>query len=123
MRVMDSANPSPGQGWRHSERQSLEARANADGLIALAFVHHLAIGRNVPLDQVVDWLVGLAPSGVIEFVEKSDSTVQRMLALRDDVFPDYDKDHFVEALTSRADIVKEETISAEGRCLFWYARK
>lgn len=119
---MDAANPSPGQGWRQAERQGLTARANADGLIALAFIHHLAIGRNVPLPQILEWLVGLAPSGVIEFVEKTDTTVQRMLAMREDIFDNYSKDAFVAGLTRCARIVKEQPVSVEGRTLFWYER-
>ena len=50
--------------------------------------NHLAIGRNIPLPQVVAWLCGLAPRGVIEFVRKDDPTVQQMLSLREDIFPD-----------------------------------
>ena len=35
----------------------------ADALLALAFIRHIAIGRNVPLDMAVDWLVSLARRG------------------------------------------------------------
>ena len=86
---LDAANPSPDQGWMQSERPGFAARTNADALIALAFEHHLAIGRNIPLPQVVSWLTSLAPTGVIEFVEKSDPTIQRMLALREDILHGY----------------------------------
>lgn len=119
---LDAANPSPDQGWRQQERAGFARRARADAVIALAFEHHIAIGRNVPLDQVVDWLTGLAPCGVIEFVQKHDSTVQQMLALREDVFAGYSEQAFVAAIGKRARIVRRETISAEGRCLFWYDR-
>src|SRR3546814_20200171 len=82
-----------------------------------------SIGRNLPLDQVVDWLIGLAPSGVIEFVQKTDSTVQQMLALREDIFAGYTEPAFTAAIEKRARIVRSETISGEGRCLFWYDRR
>ncbi|MGH8563175.1 MAG: class I SAM-dependent methyltransferase [Gammaproteobacteria bacterium] len=49
----DGANPSPAQGWNTVERMGLADRARADALLALAFEHHLAIGRNVPLEDVV----------------------------------------------------------------------
>jgi hypothetical protein len=90
--------------------------------MALAFEHHLAIGRNVPLDQVVDWITGLAPRGVIEFVQKDDPTVQRMLALREDIFREYTAEAFTALVARRARIVKRQTISAAGRVLFWYER-
>jgi len=95
---LDAANPSPDQGWNELERKGLQARAPADALIALAFAHHLAIGRNIPLPQVVAWLCGLAPKGVIEFVRKDDPTVQQMLSLREDIFPDYTEEAFATAL-------------------------
>jgi ribosomal protein L11 methylase PrmA len=119
---LDAANPSPNQGWMQSERPGLAARTNADALIALAFEHHLAIGRNIPLAQVVRWLTSLAPTGVIEFVEKSDPTIQRMLALREDIFPAYTAAEFEAELGRNARIVKSETISASGRRLYLYDR-
>ncbi|MEM8950375.1 MAG: class I SAM-dependent methyltransferase [Pseudomonadota bacterium] len=118
---LDAANPSPAQGWRQAERPGLADRAPADGLLALAFIHHLAIARNIPLDQLLDWLTGLAPRGVIEFVPKNDPTVQRMLALRDDVFSDYDVSTFADLLNERATIVRRDVVSAAGRELFWYS--
>ncbi|HEY9549729.1 MAG TPA: class I SAM-dependent methyltransferase [Kiloniellaceae bacterium] len=120
---LDAANPSPDQGWRQQERAGFAGRMRADAIVALAFEHHLAIGRNLPLDQVVDWLIGLAPSGVIEFVQKTDSTVQQMLALREDIFAGYTEPAFTAAIEKRARIVRSETISGEGRCLFWYDRR
>jgi len=120
---LDAANPSPAQGWRQAERPGLSDRAPAEGLLALAFIHHLAIARNIPLDQLIVWLTGLAPSGVIEFVPKSDPTVQRMLALRDDIFSDYDVDRFADLLSERARIVKREVVSSSGREIFWYSTR
>ncbi len=59
----DAANPSPNQGWQEQERYGLRARASADAILALAFIHHLAISRNVPLDQLLDWLIRFGASG------------------------------------------------------------
>lgn len=119
----DSANASPGQGWKHIERQSLEQRTDGiDAVLALAFEHHLAIGRNIPLPGVVQWITSLAPRGVVEFVPKEDPTVQKMLALRDDIFPDYSVDTFIHLLEQQARIVKSQEISASGRRMFWFDR-
>jgi ribosomal protein L11 methylase PrmA len=120
---LDAANPSPDQGWQQTERAGFGRRAKADAVLALAFEHHLAIGRNVPLDQTVAWLTGLAPRGVIEFVPKADPTVNRMLALREDIFSDYDEAAFTQCLTGAARIVRSEIVSAHGRRLFWYDRR
>ena len=119
---LDAANPSPDQGWRQRERKGLSRRDRPDALAALAFEHHLAIGRSVPLVDLVGWLTGLADQGVIEFVEKSDPRVQRMLALREDIFEDYDRHVFEAALRARARIVAAETMSSGRRILYWYER-
>jgi ribosomal protein L11 methylase PrmA len=118
----DAANPSPDQGWKQAERRGIQGRGDADGLLALAFEHHLVIGRNVPLDQTIAWLTGLAPRGVIEFVPKNDPTVQRMLALREDIFDGYCVEAFTAALGATARIVREASIVDSGRRLFWYDR-
>ena len=120
--VVDAANPSPAQGWRSAERKSFAERATFDAVIALAVEHHLAIGRNVPLDQVVDWLVRLAPRGVVEFVPKDDPTIQRMLALRDDVFDQYTPERFEALLVRGARIVRKDLVSSTGRTLYWFDR-
>jgi ribosomal protein L11 methylase PrmA len=120
--VLDAANPSPSQGWAETERKGLTARASADAVLALAFVHHLAIGRNVPLDQLVGWLIDLAPTGVIEFVPKADPMLQHMLRLREDIFDDYSEEHFTAAVAARARIVRSVVVSASGRRLVWFDR-
>lgn len=120
---LDAANPSPDQGWAQSERMGYSSREAPDAIIALAVVHHLAIGKNIPLDQVVDWLVGLSPSGVIEFVPKSDPMVQELLRLREDVFADYNEESFLKSLQSRAHVTKTDTISVSGRRLFCFERR
>jgi ribosomal protein L11 methylase PrmA len=120
--VQDAANPSPAQGWLGTERLSFAARADFDFLVALAVEHHLAIGRNIPLDQVVRWMVGLAPAGVIEFVQKTDATVRGMLSLREDIFADYTEESFRRLLAASARIVDSRTVSEEGRVLLWYDR-
>jgi len=116
------ANPSPDQGWRQAERPGFAGRSTPDAIIALALEHHLAIGRNVPLPDVVRWLVGLAPKGVVEFVEKRDPTVQRMLALRSDIFDDYCAETFETALAREARVVRREVLPGSGRVLFWFDR-
>ena len=119
---LDAANPSPSQGWAQAERKGLKERAQADALVALAFIHHIAIGRNVPLEMVVDWLIDMAPVGVIEFPPKSDPMVRCLLSQRDDIFPDYDEAHFRAAVERRARIVEAEHLSENGRLLVWYDR-
>src|SRR4029079_18155472 len=77
--VVDLADPSPGLGWAGSERAPFGARAHADVVLALALVPHLAIGRNVPLPRLLDWLAGLGRRLVVEFVDPTDPMAARLL--------------------------------------------
>ena len=119
---MDMANPTPSQGWRERERPGLLARASADGILVLAFMHHLAFRNNIPLDQLVDWIIDLAPMGVIEFIPKNDPMAKRLLTLRDDIFSEYTLENFLSCITRRAQIIKSTVVSESGRSLVWYRR-
>ncbi len=118
MLYQDATNPSPGMGWHSQERTSFTDRCKSiDALFALAFEHHLAIARNIPFDKIIDWMVELAPRGIIEFVPKEDPTVQQLLALRDDIFADYTAANFTAALRKRARVVTTEKVSNSNRVL------
>ena len=119
---LDAANPSPEQGWAQSERMGFRQRAKGDAVLGLALIHHLAIAKNLPLVDVIGWLVDMAPQGVIEFVPKNDAMVQRLLQLREDLFDDYDQASFEAYLGERARINKSATVSASGRTLYWFDR-
>ena len=75
----NAMNPSSKLGWNENERRSFKERMNFDAMIALAFEHHLALGNNVPLEDVVKWLMNIAPKGLIEYVDKDDETVKKCL--------------------------------------------
>ncbi len=120
---LDATNPSPSQGWAESERASFQDRADADMMLALAVIHHLAIAKNVPLDMAVDWLMGLAPSGVIEFPSKADPMVQQLLKHRPDIFPDYTEEAFLAHVSERGSIVRQERLGETGRLIVFYDRQ
>jgi ribosomal protein L11 methylase PrmA len=119
---LDAANPSPAQGWAQQERKGLAERASGDFLVALAFIHHIVIGRNVPMGMALDWLIGMAPRGVIEFPPKEDPMVQRLLSTREDIFPDYTVPAFLAALGARARVERTERLAENGRLLALYNR-
>ena len=120
---LDAANPSPSQGWDQQERVGLNQRRNADAVIALAVIHHLCIGKNIPLELVVNWIVATAPKGVIEFVPKGDPMVQEMLSLREDIFASYTVELFTDLLKKIATINEIQVVTGSGRILFWYTSK
>jgi ribosomal protein L11 methylase PrmA len=116
--LLDLSNPSPAQGWAGRERLSLEQRGPADLVMALALIHHLAIGHNVPLDRIAAFFSCLASRLVIEFVPKTDSQVQRLLLSRPDIFPGYTKDGFEAAFRQYYTIDRIEPIQESERLLY-----
>ena len=116
--VLDLTNPSPALGWRHEERLSLMQRGPAGTCMALALVHHLAIGNNVPLAHVASFLHAVGESLLIEFVPKQDSYVQRLLRSRDDIFDDYHQNSFEEAFSSWFFIRERTPIQDSSRTLY-----
>jgi hypothetical protein len=121
--VMDLANPSPALGWAGTERRSLFERANADVLMALALVHHLAIGNNVPLPMLSSFFARLGSQLIVEFVPKSDPRVIAMLASRQDVFTDYSLEGFRAAFAADWEAVEEQPVTDSERVLFLFRRR
>ncbi len=116
--VMDLTNPSPGLGWDGRERASLADRGPADLALALALVHHLAIGNNVPLPMVMRTFAGLARRAVVEFVPKDDEKVRTLLATREDVFPGYTAEGFEAAAGDVFEVEAREPLPESGRALY-----
>ena len=121
--LADIAEPSPAIGWANAERASLLERVNADVVVALALVHHLAIGRNVPLAMVAQLMARLAPNLVVEWIPKQDPMVQRLLAAREDVFGDYSVEGFRVAFERSFEVAEEAPITESGRILFRMRRR
>jgi SAM-dependent methyltransferase len=119
--LADLRNPSPGRGWMNKERASLAERGPADLALALALIHHLAIGSNVPLPDVWAALTGLGREVIVEWVPKDDSQVQRMMHARRDIFDRYTETDFESALPKGWKIKAKERIPESGRILYWAA--
>jgi hypothetical protein len=103
--VASLLNPTPAMGWALEERRSLMERIPSDGFLALALIHHLRITGGVPLGAIVGQLFAIAPEGIVEWVDKTDSQVQAMLALRPDVYDDYAWPTFEGLIAERGELV------------------
>ncbi len=120
---IDLLNPSPNRGWILKERDSFIGRYKFDSIIALAVIHHICIGGNIKLDQAVDFLINIAPKGLIEFVPKNDYTVKKMLGLREDIFSDYSEENFMRCLEKSSNITNIFKIPESDRKVFEFKKK
>jgi hypothetical protein len=116
--VLDLNNPSPALGWALEERESLVQRVSGDVILALALIHHLLISNNVPMSSLASFFHRLAKTLIIEFVPKEDSQVRRLLATREDKFPDYNIEHFRREFARYFRIRDTQPIGNSGRTLF-----
>ena len=116
--VLDLTNPSPALGWSNSERNSFGERGPADMVLALAVIHHLSISNNVPLPKLAGFFAQTCKWLVIEFVPKSDSQVQKLLASREDIFPNYTREGFETAFKAKFAIHEVEAVRESERHLY-----
>jgi hypothetical protein len=121
--LLDLTNPSAGIGWDLSERHSLIERGPADAILALALIHHLAIGNNVPLPRIAAFFQRLGASLIIEFVPKTDSQVSRLLVTREDIFVHYTQQDFEQAFQPFYVIEEKAAIADSQRTLYRMKRR
>jgi hypothetical protein len=121
--LLDLTNPSPSIGWATVERDSIVQRSNADAVMALALIHHIAISNNVPLGRIAQFFSRLAEHLIVEFVPKSDAKVAVLLSTREDVFPDYTEDGFEAAFREVFTIEERTPIEGSERTLYRMRRR
>jgi putative effector of murein hydrolase LrgA (UPF0299 family) len=121
--VVDFMNPTPMMGWANEERDSLFARPHPDTIMALALLHHLAIGQNVPLQKIAHLFSSLCTSLIIEFVPKEDPQVIGLLSHRTDIFSDYSQDTFEKIFSAHFSIDDSKKITDSHRTLYCMTKK
>jgi hypothetical protein len=111
--VMSVTDPSPDLGWRGLERARLERRGTPDLALALALIHHVVITGNVPVREFVGWLRSLETALVIEFPERDDPMVQKLLSGKTEkANPDYERETFERALGERFEVERTERLGS-----------
>jgi len=100
------------------ERKGFLQRFKSDALLALAFEHHMIIGKNIPINQFIEWILEISKVGLLEFVPKSDKTVKQMLSYREDIFNDYSEKSFENLLQEKAKIIDKKNIFNSDRVIY-----
>ncbi|MGV3529534.1 MAG: hypothetical protein ACO1OO_11610 [Flavisolibacter sp.] len=116
--LLELSHPSPAVGLNNTERSAFFDRVNGDVVLALALIHHLCIGKNIPFEDAVqlfkktgDWLI-------IEFVPKTDEKVQQMLAQKRDVYDRYTQEAFESVFQQSYSIEDRQAVGHSGRTLY-----
>ncbi len=120
--VVNVTDPSPNLGWRNMERKRINERGKPDLVLALALIHHVVIGGNVPLAEFMEWLHELGGDLVIEFVTRQDPMVVTLLRNKDDHYSDYTEENFERELAARFRVVRRQPLGSGTRVMYHAAR-
>jgi hypothetical protein len=121
--IADLSNPSPAIGVNNKERHSFIERTKVDITLALALIHHLAIGKNIPFSLMVEMFAEMTNYLIIEFIPKEDDKVKLMLMHKTDIYKKYNEQEFINEFGARFSILAKEKIADSGRTLFLMKRK
>ncbi len=122
--IVDFTNPTPAIGWDNQERDSILDRiGEVDTIMALAVIHHLCIGKNIPLTYLASFFAKHCKYLIIEFVPKSDEKVKMLLQHREDIFDTYSLESFIKIFNTHFDILQKTTLIPTDRVLFLMSNK
>ncbi|MBI5373743.1 MAG: SAM-dependent methyltransferase [Sphingobacteriales bacterium] len=122
--IIDFTYPTPSFGLGNSERESFFGRVGqADLGLCLAFIHHLCIGKNIPLERVAAILSASCQQLIIEFVPKSDAKVKELLLNKEDIYLTYTAEEFEKQFGNCFVIEAARLIPGSERTLYLMRRK
>jgi hypothetical protein len=116
--VTDLSHPAPAIGLNNEERMSFKERVKADLVLALALIHHLAIGKNIPFSGMADFFQQLGHYLVIEFIPKEDEKIRFMLQQKKDVYQDYTEENFLAVFSGRYKLLDRQVVGTSKRTLY-----
>lgn len=117
--ILDLSNPSPAIGVNNDERNSFISRCKADLVVALALIHHLVIGKNIPFQKAAAFFSTVGDNLIIEFVAKDDEKIELMLKGKKDIYTAYNEQEFLKAFEKYFSIADRITIDNTNRVLFF----
>jgi hypothetical protein len=116
---IDVLHPSPAIGFQNKERASFDERFHAELVIALAFVHHLVLGANIPLCDIPQYLAALSTGWlIIEFVPLEDEKAQELIRNKHRWHQPYDTSSFERYFEEYFSIEKKSKVPGTERILY-----
>ena len=122
--VVDIANPSPGIGYLNGERPAFLERARPDCVLALAVIHHLLVGANLPMAAIRDLFAALAQKHlVLEFVPTDDVMFRKLIEFRVNLFADVTLDRCLEVFGEKFTLLRREPVQNSPRTLLLFEKR
>ena len=116
---VDIADPTPDRGFDNAERSSFTRRMPVDLVVALALLHHLALGRNIPLSRIAAYFSKLTKNWlIVEFIPVTDPKATDLLRNRRRLHTAYDRIELEQAFAGCFTTEKRATIPGTERILY-----
>jgi len=115
---LNLANLSPAQGWAGSERKAFDKRGRPELVLCLALIHHMRISANIPCALFLDWLSSLKSEAIIEFVDRSDEMVIKLLANKKEQYDDYSLEIFERQVRERFEVIASQDLKGGKRRIY-----
>jgi SAM-dependent methyltransferase len=123
--VMDFGRPSPGMGWRNSEKTSFlqRAKGNFDAALLLAVIHHLTVTHGIPLYQIFELLSEMVTNGlVVEYVPPEDPMFQKISRNKEHLIPRLGQAEFEASYASWFTLVRRTQLPNSSRWMYLLRR-
>ena len=127
--VLDVLNPSAAIGFHNNERFSFLDRVTAfspDTTLVLAVIHHMSLSGNIPFEHSAAFFASFSKHLIIEFPDRDDSWVQRLLNSKadfKDYFDFYNQENFEIAYLKVFDLIEKMNIPHSKRIMYFLKRK
>ena len=123
--LIDLSNPTPAQGWAHTEIKSLAQRGPADTMLALALIHHLIITHNLSLSNIAAYFASMCNTLIIEFMPENDPQILELLKTKPKPFfsDQYNKERFEREFERYFTLLEKVKIDDSQRILYLAQKK
>jgi SAM-dependent methyltransferase len=121
--VMNLSNMSPNHGWAGTERMAFDERTKPDLILALALIHHTRMSANIPNDMFIKWLHSTGADVILEFVDRHDEMVVKLLTNKKEKYEDYNLDQFRKDVDHYFQVADEEELKGGKRRILYLSPK
>jgi SAM-dependent methyltransferase len=119
--VQNVIQPSPGVGWKNSEKTSFLSRANKkfDLVVMLAVIHHMMVSGGIPLAEILSLARSLSRKWlIIEYVAKDDPMFLKICRGREDLYEWFDQPAFEAECSNNFEIIRQTENENTTRVLY-----
>jgi len=121
--LFDIMEPAPPAGWEGVERRPLWERCKVELVMALAVLHHISIGENVPFEKISSQLALMGKQLIVEYIPPEDPNAAKLLHYKPELLPRVSLSAFLQAFNREWEIVQEYPLKHSSRILFHMKQK